>query len=195
MPEQRATATSRLMDVIQLIRLGHRTGVLTVERGEGATFEEGSISFVNGQVTQASAGYRRGVEALNWLSSWGSCLFSFLQSASTTGEMQLPSQPPDADYQDLYSAFPVYHTPNTGGIEPVKTTGPLPVSQVLRRLRPGEEALSLISYLGLSRAHRQIFLLIDGHRSAIDLIRLTNQEPDKVYRILDDLNQAGLIQQ
>ncbi|TMC61826.1 MAG: DUF4388 domain-containing protein, partial [Chloroflexota bacterium] len=49
MPHQRETATDRLSNVIQVIQLGKKSGLLTVERGEGITFEEGAITFVNGQ--------------------------------------------------------------------------------------------------------------------------------------------------
>ncbi len=56
MPPQRETATDRLADVIEVAQLGQKTGLLTVERGNGITLEEGSITFVDGQVTEASAG-------------------------------------------------------------------------------------------------------------------------------------------
>ncbi|HKF38536.1 MAG TPA: DUF4388 domain-containing protein, partial [Ktedonobacteraceae bacterium] len=67
MPPQRETTTDRLADVIEVAQLGQKTGLLTVERGNGITFEEGSITFVDGQVTEASAGGRNGFEAFNWL--------------------------------------------------------------------------------------------------------------------------------
>lgn len=49
--------------------------------------------------------------------------------------------------------------------------------------------------LGLSRAHRQLFLLIDGRRSAQELTRLIGRHPQEVLAILADLENAGLIRQ
>jgi hypothetical protein len=104
MPQQRDTATDRLLNVIQVIQLGRKSGLLTVERGVGAQFEEGVIVFSNGQVTQAEAGRSTGLEAFNWLSTWGSCRFAFvptLTSSMVTSPLPPLSQngpaPPPAD--------------------------------------------------------------------------------------------------
>ncbi|TMB84035.1 MAG: DUF4388 domain-containing protein, partial [Chloroflexi bacterium] len=67
MPHQRETATDRLSNVIQVIQLGKKSGLLTVERGEGITFEEGAITFVNGQAREAQVGKYTGIDAFNWL--------------------------------------------------------------------------------------------------------------------------------
>ena len=42
---QRGTSTNRLADVIQVVQLTHKTGLLTIERGEtDSTLEEGEIT-------------------------------------------------------------------------------------------------------------------------------------------------------
>ena len=66
-----------MANVIQVLQLGHKTGRLLVERDEGLRFEQGIITFVNGQVVQASVNQRQGPDALNWLRSWGPCRFAF----------------------------------------------------------------------------------------------------------------------
>ncbi len=95
MPQQRETVTDRLANVIEVIQLGRKTGQLSVERGAGNTYEEGYISFLNGQIIQAVTGWRRGQEALNWLSDWGTCRFTFIPdtSARTTGKLSALSAP------------------------------------------------------------------------------------------------------
>ncbi len=60
---------------------------------------------------------------------------------------------------------------------------------------PYDEALVWIERSGLSRAHRQLFLLIDGHRTKAELIRLTGRGEGEVYVLLRDLEVAGVIGQ
>src|SRR5215469_7579100 len=82
MAQQQGLLTDRLVSVISSIQRGRQSGVLTAKRGEGFVLEEGTITFANGQVSQASVGRRRGSEALNWLSTWGSCRFTFVPASS-----------------------------------------------------------------------------------------------------------------
>src|SRR5713101_1631391 len=90
---QYETATDRLVSVIRSIQMAQGNGVLTVKRGEGGTLEEGTIVFFNGQVIQTTVGRRSGVEALNWLSTWGRCRYFF---ASRAGEVSRQTQPLNA---------------------------------------------------------------------------------------------------
>src|SRR2546421_7427569 len=84
MAQQKETITNSLADVIQVIQLGRKSGVLTVARGEGETFEEGLITFVNGQAVAAQTTGFNGQNALHWLCRWGNCRFSFF-STPTSG--------------------------------------------------------------------------------------------------------------
>ncbi len=61
------------------------------------------------------------------------------------------------------------------------------------RLQEGPAALRYLEKVRLSRAHRRLFLLIDGKRSAPDLAYLMSKAPAEVYRLLYDLEQTGLI--
>jgi hypothetical protein len=77
MPKARDTATDRLSNVIEVVELGRRTGLLSAERGSGGDFQDGEIYFVSGRPTYASLGYLRGREALAALGQWGACRFAF----------------------------------------------------------------------------------------------------------------------
>src|SRR5690348_16994449 len=81
MAKPRVTATDRLSNVIEVVELGQRTGLLTVERGSGSVQEEGEIYFVSGRAVYASLAGLRGREALAGLSRWGSCRFAFDKDA------------------------------------------------------------------------------------------------------------------
>lgn len=78
MSQQLEAYASQLLDIIQRIQTQRGTGVLRVRRGNNITGEEGEITFAKGQVTDARTGRRTGSEAVNWMSSWGNCWFSYL---------------------------------------------------------------------------------------------------------------------
>ena len=78
MRRQRATLADRVSQVIEVIELGRRTGLLSVERDVGAVLEEGDLYFLNGQAIYASTGTQSGRSALETLRTWGACRFVFL---------------------------------------------------------------------------------------------------------------------
>src|SRR5260370_8249834 len=105
MPQQPATSTDRLANVIEVIQLGRKTGILTTERNAGTMLEQGMIIFVKGQVTQASAGQYTGFSAFSVLKTWGACRFAFTPSAATQTTQPLTAvtgKPP------TLQAFPTY---------------------------------------------------------------------------------------
>jgi hypothetical protein len=188
MSQIRETATDRLVSIIQLIQFGKRTGVLTARRGEGVALEEGSITFSKGQVTRASIGRHTGAEALNMLTTWGNCRFLFLSSDETETGPFLQLSP---------------------SLDPARNTGPLDANGTVReryngyasatpqapyRIRPLDTALRMIENLHLSRAHRQLLLLIDGHRTVTELARLMSKSEQDITKLLQDLEQASAIQ-
>lgn len=81
MAKARVTTTNALMNVIDVVELGQRTGLLAVERGSGSVQETGEIYFVSGRPIYASLAGLRGREALAALSRWGGCRFSFDREA------------------------------------------------------------------------------------------------------------------
>jgi hypothetical protein len=77
MAKPKVTATDRLSNVMDVVELGRRTGLLLVERNAGPILEEGEVYFVSGSPIYAALGYLRGRDALSALAQWGECRFSF----------------------------------------------------------------------------------------------------------------------
>lgn len=216
MSQRRGTTTDRLSNVIEVIQLGRRTGFLTVERGEGPGREEGELTFVHGQITYARGGQFVGQRALDWLHSWGACRFTFVSSVPGRSTQPLHETPRTLSTQPLrdtgaYPQFPrqtfeTPHPPTPPYIikdrewnQPPSNgfgtrTSSLSFSNP-RRIRQDDEALRLLDQAGLSRLHRHLFLLIDGRRSTIELIRLMARPQEEVQRLLYDLERIGIIQQ
>jgi hypothetical protein len=82
MAKARDTFTDRLSNVIEVVELGRRTGLLSAERGAGPTFEEGAVYFVGGVATYAAVAHLRGREALAVLGQWTGCRFAFEPDAA-----------------------------------------------------------------------------------------------------------------
>lgn len=210
MSQQRETATDRLVSIIQLVQLGRKTGVLTAKRGDGITQEEGTITFIKGQITQTSVGRRRDSEALNWLTTWGNCRFTFVSSdpAETSSltaispevqvygtrdtDPRLRQQRPLVDNQTgpltaRESNRIKSLNPDTQAPAPVVATAPFRTRQI-------DSALRVIENMGLSRTHRHLLLLIDGQRSIPELVRLMRRSEHEIASLLHDLEQATVIQ-
>jgi hypothetical protein len=168
-----------LADVIRIAQLVHKTGTLIVERaGESGELEEGKITFVEGRVVEATAGHLSGYMAFNWLKTWGTCRFVFVPSPPPTTDALVPP--------------PVHGlVRNTDRLAPSPT--PAPTGSAPYRLREANDVLPLFGAMGLTRAHRQLFLLIDGQRSVSDLRRLSVRGAEEVRKLLADLEDAGLI--
>jgi hypothetical protein len=73
MPESQEVIVESLITAIQHIQHERMTGILTIRRGDGITYEEGSVTFIKGQITQTKVGRRNGPDALNALSTWSNC--------------------------------------------------------------------------------------------------------------------------
>ncbi len=203
MRQEQGTVIDKLVNLIQKLQSKRETGQLTSRHGDGIATEEGIIVFANGKITEARVGRRTGSEALNKLSTWENCLCWFVLSIDNTME------PHTHDSLDVHTEISITTQTNTSPLvlfpPSGKRTDPLeedrwtersvspPVPEVPYPVIPLQPALSKIERLGLSRAHRRFFLLIDGRRSVPDLIRLTGREKDYVYQILRDLERAMLI--
>lgn len=210
MSQQRETVTDRLVSIIQIIQLGRKTGLLTARRGESITQEMGTITFLKGQITQTAVGRRRGSEALNWLTTWGNCRFTFVSSdtSDTSSLSPISSRVQENGKKDtdprLRSQWPFVHNqtgPLTAGesnsVEPHNPHTPLPASAIPAapfRTRQIDSALRAIENMGLSRTHRRLLLLIDGQRSIPELVRLMGRSEQEVASLLHDLEQATVIQ-
>ncbi|GHO45675.1 DUF4388 domain-containing protein [Ktedonospora formicarum] len=194
MPPQHGTYTDKLNNVIQVIQLGRKTGRLSVQRGEGASLEQGEVIFYRGQVTQASLGYLSDQQALFQLQSWSGCLFTFIPQG---GERNTGPQPPVTGPQ-----LPVnQHLPTTQSLPnwnreqaPIPNNRFTPYEQVIpQRLREMQSSLWLLEQAGLTRNHRRLLLLIDGHRNIAELTRLTGRSPEEIRYLLLDLENIGIV--
>ena len=182
---QPATSTDRLANVIQVIQLGRKTGTLTVEREGSNGLEQGIVFFVNGQVARARAQHLEGTAAFQWLNTWSACRFSFVLSTSPATTVKLPAVPPDA--------LPDHERNGTIASAHGNNQWVRPEARIPFQHRPLEEALRAIEQAHLSRAHRRLYLLIDGHRSPVELARLMGRNQHETDTLLYDLERAGVI--
>ncbi|MGH2517785.1 MAG: DUF4388 domain-containing protein [Ktedonobacterales bacterium] len=127
MSKPRVTATDRLANVIEVVELGQRTGLLAVERGSGSVLEEGELYFIAGRVMYASLAGLRGREALVALSRWGPCRFGFdpeaLQPPPNLAP-ESPSGPRAAVRPGLSAETPGYRSPTpyeSSGVWPMQS--------------------------------------------------------------------------
>jgi hypothetical protein len=183
MQPQRETLTDSLTNIIQILQLGYRSGTLTVERNAGQTIEEGSIVFVNGRVVDARTNQYSGLAAFNYLKTWGSCRFSFIDVSNLNATS--PSESLTSNH--ARAAF------RTG--PPVPAYGEAAYSPFPRLSQAGEAAVSHPEAAPVQRIHRRLLLLVNGQRNLTVLARLIARSPDEVQVLLDDLKKAGLIQQ
>ena len=82
MTKPRVTTADRLSNVIEVVELGRRSGLLTVERGSNQALEQGEVYFSQGRAIYALVEGLRGREALTVLAGWGQCRFAFEPNAS-----------------------------------------------------------------------------------------------------------------
>jgi hypothetical protein len=218
MSQQQELLTDRLVSVISSIQRETRSGVLIAKRGEGIFLEEGTMVFVNGQITEARAGRLRDSAVRNWLSTWESCRFLFVPTSSESGVHGSPPTLPARGRATSPPALgPPVHLTNTRRPDPQT---PIPsslkgqegpqgarqgegIGEKGRRDTPAarapyptqhlDAALRLIEQQGLSRVHRQLLYLIDGRRSIVDLARVTRKRESELYRLLRDLEHAHVI--
>ncbi len=185
MQPQRETLTDSLSNIIQILHLGYRSGTLTVERNAGQTIEEGYIVFVNGKAVDAQANQCSGLAAFNYLKTWGSCRFSFINVSDTN------TISPSRSHSSNHVSAPFL----SGSLAPTDAYGKAVHFPFPRLSQAGKAAISHLESLPVQRIHRRLLLLIDGQRNLTELARLMARNPDGVQVLLDDLEQAGLIQQ
>jgi hypothetical protein len=218
MPSRQGIATDQLINVIQVLQLGRKTGELKAERQSGPQIEIGVLKFVHGQVTFAQCGQLNGQSALQCLQSWGQCRFVFTNATGekNTGPLQhdnqlSPTQPKRQDSSTLPTLRAVTAarlSNNTGPLaaQPSNNTGSLAArpsntgslsslaNLVPRRMYTADEGMYRLNQANPSRLHRHLYQLINNQRSCAELVRLVNRHPEEVLQILSDLERVGIIQ-
>jgi hypothetical protein len=204
MQTQRTAMTDCLADVINIIQMGEKSGVLSVERGENRTFEEGFIKFISGQIVEAGTNQQSGMTAFTYLNSWQVCRFSFIAQIPNGVPLPLQSTQPLPANRDLANIVPVANTRFSYQEAPIKqddrlyTYRDVPGAQftIPLRLQAGEEVLQRPeNTASLSRIHRRLLMLINGQRSISELARLISRSIEETQPLLDDLERSGFIQQ
>jgi hypothetical protein len=195
MAQQREATTDRLVNIIARIKMERKSGQLRVKRGEGLTLEEGVLTFIQGQVTQASVGRRSGADALNWLCTWRQAHYVFTAPGSgEEGGLSMASSifSPPGQKNSIHSELATTQIRRTDRLE----TEPLEsLSREIPRISlEVHRALARFERSGLSRSHRRLFLLIDGHRSIDDLSSLMSKKSEDIRSMLHDLEWLGVVQ-
>ncbi len=170
MSQQLEAYASQLLDIIQRIQMQRGTGVLHARRGNDITGEEGEITFVKGQVTDAHSGRRTGSEAVNWMSSWGNCWFSYLSDDPalppekllyTTGwppERQ-SARSPGIPQGDVATPHPAH-----GGFQPLAD------EQVISPLRKPRQSLPNNNLMGNASVSRSLNTPVPPAISSVETV-------------------------
>jgi hypothetical protein len=191
MTPQHGTYTDKLNNVIQVIQLGRKTGLLSVQRGEGASLEQGKVMFYRGQVTQASLGQLSNQQALFQLQSWSRCLFTFIpQGGERTTGPQSPVTGSQLPVLPTTQSLPSWNEEQA----PFPSNRFTLYEQVIpQRLRDMQSSLWLLEQAGLTRNHRRLLLLIDGQRNIVELARLTGRSQGEIQHLLLELENIGIV--
>jgi hypothetical protein len=203
------TTVDSLVTIIQTLSNGGMSGHLIAKRSNAmGSSEEGEIFFVRGGIVEAKTGYRRGVDALIWMSTWEDCTFSFRPSRESE---HVPVLSPDILKQEtkvptMSNTPEREHTPLVRKLASEKNKKklvdtdalilppkPLPREVVPSRTEAYDQALQLLKIAEYSRIHHHMFLLVDGRRSVAELIRLTGRREEDVARFLRDLERLHII--
>ncbi|HZR43447.1 MAG TPA: hypothetical protein VFB12_25255 [Ktedonobacteraceae bacterium] len=83
----------RLETILEAIAASQQTGICHVERGKGGVRETANIVFLFGEVVEVTLGERGGVDALNRLKTWGSCLYMFTPKSPSEIVVSPPPAP------------------------------------------------------------------------------------------------------
>jgi len=198
---QRETTTDCLADIIHIIYLGGKSGTLTVERMQGKMVEEGFILFAAGKITEAKVGQQSDLAAFNYLNTWKTCRFSFIDQVLNGHSSLAPPLPvplsrrtiPPVNRLDTKARSPAARaTPNSQGSN---YEGSLALSARPFRLHLGEIAVQHPETVRLARMQRRLLLLVNGQRSISELARLTMRSPEETMALLSELWRGGFIQQ
>ena len=204
MQPQRTAITDCLADVVHIIQMGEKSGVLTVERGENRTFEEGFIRFIGGRIVEAGTNQQSGMTAFTYLNSWQVCRFSFVAQIPDDVPLPLQSTQPLPANRALANTVPTANTRFSYPKAPVEQDDRLYAYRevpgarftIPLRLQAGEEVLQRPeNTASLSRIHRRLLMLVNGQRSISELARLISRSIEETQPLLDDLERFDFIQQ
>ncbi len=202
MQPQRETMTDSLADIIHIIRLGGKSGTLTVERGEANTLEEGFIAFADGRILEAKAGRSSGQHAFNYLNTWTACRFSFADYATPdriAPYQSAPFSPLEEKFPQKDVSVPQMGQPTTSPLTSqsddthLNNRGSVVAFSLPARSRAGEIALQQLDRVHISRLQKRLLLLVNGQRTLSELARLIVRSPEETQILLEELERAGFV--
>lgn len=211
--------TRDLTNLLQLMQTSRQSGNLTIEPyAQNETSWQGFFRLVDGQITSCLVRGKsdsrilfRGNDAVRWLISpdRGKLQWS-LEEPSSPSDTFLPILPTkDSSEREEQSRagetdpYPVIENNshrrdiNRPPQQAVYISGSYLNEQsilpgaILKRTELGNKAPnSMFS----SRDLRQVFALVDGHRTVEEIVRLLHKPPDFVVRLLNELKAAKLLE-
>lgn len=213
--------TRDLANLLQLMQTSRQSGDLIIEpQVQSGTAWRGQIRLVDGQVTACQIrskldgrlGFRDN-DAMRWLMNpeRGKLQWS-LEEPPPPSKTFLPVLPTEDDTRsdeqsgmdrmNPYSTVPGNppgnsNRRNTYPARQNDTPGPsssgpsLPPGAVLKRTELGNKAPG---FALSSRELRQVFALVDGHRTVEEIVRLLHKSPDSVMRLLSELKATKLLE-
>ncbi|HEU5346578.1 MAG TPA: DUF4388 domain-containing protein [Ktedonobacterales bacterium] len=109
MTKPRVTTADRLSNIIEVVELGRRSGLLTVERGAPPSLEQGELYFAQGRAIYAAVEGLTGRDALHVLAGWGQCKFAFEPNAAAPApNVTAPHPAPASPASPLSQSSPGY---------------------------------------------------------------------------------------
>ncbi|HZR44395.1 MAG TPA: DUF4388 domain-containing protein [Ktedonobacteraceae bacterium] len=201
------TMIDSLASIIRTLSDGGMSGHLIARRRNGGQSEDGEIFFVHGKIIDAKTADRVGIDALNWMKTWKDCIFSFRPSRDSEHIPVLSPEvlrnqtnaQPTKEATEPRQTSPIRKLARVLNKEPENANSPVVDPETLLpeaipyRAEDYDKALQLMRQKAYSRVHLHIFLLVDGHRSVAELIRLTSRRKDQIVRLLRDLETLGVI--
>lgn len=184
--------TKDLEHLLRILQVSRQSGLLTVELAEQEEAHwQGWFRLVEGkvtacQVTRKADGHvlLSNEEALRWLITQGKLNWSLQEEGGQLPGNLLPSLlPPGSATGEIKS--------NTGNLRANAPTFRGKPGWIPRRTLKG---MHLLPQSLASLEHRQVFTLVNGQNSVEGIARLLRKLPDNIYRILNELRSAGMIE-
>ncbi len=208
--------TRDLANLLQLMQTSRQSGDLMIEPSvQNGTPWRGQMRFVDGKVVSCQVQNKidghalfHDNEAMRWLVSTdrGKLQWSLEEPAPLPGTF-LPPPPanedsgrdehssmgrtnpyPTAQSPSIYNTYPESQD-NRSLSKPYSSGQSIQSGTILRRTESGNKAPVLSS-----RELRQVFSLVDGHRTVEEIVNLLHKSPDLVVRLLNDLKSARLVE-
>ena len=205
-------AFKRLATFIQSMPLRLRSGIQIARPDKRTNRGDKNRALTNEQVTYTKTRQYIHFEAFNRLNSWQTGEISLATPHSLLAPYSKPTSPHVNESSPVTNKPPTFRntqplSPESYGRRKSPQTHPLSPSslptsaqehlhfkgnKVPQPSRNLNLALQFMELMGFSRAHRRLFLLIDGNRSINDLARLIGRTPDEVSELLRNLEDANL---